>query len=89
LAGAADSVELSGREGGRQRIAPRDRSLEAVEKQIVAMGVARYKVLLVDAKTKKEQLREWSAAELRRSVAWLKRMNARGHDVFVAPAGQH
>ena len=53
------------------------------------MGVARCKVKLVDVKNRKEQLREWSATELVCSVAWLKRMNARGYDVFVAPAGQH
>lgn len=53
------------------------------------MGVTRYQIMLIDAKNKQEQLREWSAAELMRSVAWLKRMNARGHDVLIAPAGQH
>ncbi len=53
------------------------------------MGAERYKVMLIDAKSKKKQWREWSAAELARSVAWLKRMNARGNDVFVAPAGQN
>ena len=89
LAGTADSVELSGREGSRRRTAAHDRSLEAVQRQIAAMGAERYKVMLIDAKNKKKQWREWSAAELVRSVAWLKRMNARGHEVFIAPAGQH
>ena len=88
LAGAADSIELPGREGGRRRAATRDRSLEAVQRQVAAMGAARYKVMLVDAK-RKTLWREWGEAELVRSVAWLKRMNARGHDVFVAPAGDH
>lgn len=88
LAGTAESGELPGREGSRRRTAARDRSLEAVQRQIAAMGAERYKVLLVDAR-RKTLLREWSAAELVGSVAWLKRMNARGHDVFVAPAGQH
>jgi hypothetical protein len=32
---------------------------------------------------------ERGRAQLVRSVAWLKRMNARGRDVFVAPACQH
>jgi len=89
LAGTADSDEPLGREGGRGRTATRDRSLEAVQKQIAAMGVEQYRVMLVDAKNDQKQWREWSAAELVRSVAWLKRMNARGHDVLVAPAGQH
>jgi hypothetical protein len=69
LAGAAESIELPGPESGRRRAAPRDRSLEAVQRQIAAMGVARYKVMLVDAKHKKKQMREWSAAELLRGVA--------------------
>lgn len=42
LAGTADSVKLSGREGSRGRTAARDRCLEAVQRQIAAMGAARY-----------------------------------------------
>jgi hypothetical protein len=53
------------------------------------MSCARYEVVLIDVKRKKEQRREWTAADLARSVPWLKRMNARGHDVLVAPAGEH
>jgi hypothetical protein len=89
LAGTADCSELPGPESVGRRAAPRDRSLEAIQRQIGAMGAARYKVVLVDSRNKKEQSREWSAAELVRSVAWLKRMNARGHDVSIAPAGEH
>lgn len=33
--------------------------------------------------------REWSRAELEQSVAWLKRMNAKGNDVYIRPAGDH
>jgi hypothetical protein len=33
--------------------------------------------------------REWSHAELTRSLPWLKRMNARGNDIYVRPAGEH
>ena len=33
--------------------------------------------------------RDWSAAELENSVAWLKRMNARGADVHIRPIGEH
>jgi hypothetical protein len=53
------------------------------------MGVARFEVLLQDPKTKQELKREWTKPELLKSIAWLKRMNARGHEVFIRPAGQH
>lgn len=33
--------------------------------------------------------RDWSPAELEQSVAWLKRMNAKGVDVRVRPIGEH
>ena len=34
-------------------------------------------------------VRTWSRAELQHSLAWLKRMNARGSDIHVRPAGEH
>jgi len=89
LAGTADRGELPGREGSGRRVAPRDRTLEAIRRQVALMGVSRYEIVLIDAKCKKEQRREWSVVELARSVAWLKRMNARGNDVFVRPVGEH
>jgi hypothetical protein len=33
--------------------------------------------------------REWSHAELVHGIPWLKRMNARGSDIYVRPAGEH
>jgi hypothetical protein len=33
--------------------------------------------------------RRWSREQLKKSVSWLKRMNALGHDVHVRPAGGH
>ncbi|SIR91892.1 RepB DNA-primase [Janthinobacterium sp. TND4EL3] len=33
--------------------------------------------------------REWSRAEVEQSTAWLKRMNAKGNDVYIRPAGEH
>jgi hypothetical protein len=53
------------------------------------MGAARFEVLLQDPKTKQELKREWTRPELLKSIAWLKRMNARGNEVFIRPAGQH
>ena len=68
MTGTADSGELRGPEDGGRRTAARDGSPEAVQRQIAAMGTARYKVMLVDVKNRKEQLREWRAAALLRSV---------------------
>ena len=69
--------------------ARRDRSLEAVRRQIAAMGVPRFEVGIRDAKTGKMMNREWGRAEIERAVPWLKRMNAMGNDVYIRPAGEH
>jgi hypothetical protein len=89
LGSAADRTEPSGREGGSREPAGRDRSREAIERQIEAMGVERLDVLLRDARTGATIKREWSRAEMLRSVAWLKRMNARGNNIYVKPNGEH
>jgi hypothetical protein len=51
--------------------------------------VARVEVALREAQSGAVVKRSWSAQELEQSVAWLKRMNARGHDVFIRPEGEH
>jgi RepB DNA-primase from phage plasmid/Relaxase/Mobilisation nuclease domain len=89
LAGPAHGAQPPGREGGRRLPEARDRSLEAVQRQIGAMGMERFEVLLRDAASGKTTKREWHKAELLKSVAWLKRMNARGNDVHIRPAGEH
>jgi hypothetical protein len=53
------------------------------------MGVERFDVLLRDATSGGTIKREWTKAEMLRSVAWLKRMNARGNNVYVRPSGAH
>jgi hypothetical protein len=53
------------------------------------MGVERFEVLVRDQANGQELKREWSKPELLKSIAWLKRMNARGSEVLVRPAGQH
>nr|WP_237491089.1 DNA-primase RepB domain-containing protein [Malikia spinosa] len=42
-----------------------------------------------EAKTGQTMHRAWSRADLVQSAAWLKRMNAQGHDVYIRPAGEH
>jgi hypothetical protein len=85
LAGTADRGESPGGGAGGGVPAARDRSLEAVKAQIGAMGAGRYEVVIVNAKTGRHAKREWSAAELLKGVAWLKRMNAQGGDIYLRP----
>ena len=87
LAGAADRPEPAGRQGGgRVPQTGRDRSLEAVQRQVAALGAAGFDV---EIRGRKETLsRRWSPAELEGSLAWLKRMNARGAGVFLRPSGE-
>ncbi len=89
LAGTADRAESSGRAGGSGVPAARDRSLEAVQRQIGAMGVDRFEVLVHDARSGRSEKRTWNKAEVLKSVPWLKRANAKGSDVYIAPAGEH
>lgn len=89
LAGTADRGQSPGRGAGGgasdRAAAARDRSLEAVEAQIGAMGAGRYEVVIVNAKTQRQTKRDWSAAELLKGVTWLKRMNAQGGDIYLRP----
>lgn len=91
LGGAAEVArDHAGPEGGgRPPQARRDRSLEAVQRQVKALGVARLEVALRQGPGGELVKRSWSAQELEQSVAWLKRMNAQGHDVFIRPEGGH
>ena len=49
----------------------------------------RFEVGIRDAKTGQMMNREWNRAELEKAVPWLKRMNAKGNDVYIRPAGEH
>jgi hypothetical protein len=90
LAGTAQGAEHAGRAGGSGvPETRRDRSLEAIQSQVTALGVPRFEIGIRDAKTGKMMERNWSRAELEQSVAWLKRMNAKGNDVYIRPAGEH
>jgi hypothetical protein len=53
------------------------------------MDVPRFEVGIREAKTGKMMNRKWSRAEVEQSTAWLKRMNAKGNDVYIRPAGEH
>lgn len=87
LAGAAHGAESPGRQGGGGYAAPRDRTREAVQRQIAALGADRYEVVIIHAKMGQQTKREWNAVELMAGVQWLKRLNARGGDILVRPLG--
>ena len=90
LAGTADRTEPNGRaSGSRVPEARHDRTLEALQRQITALDVPRFEVGIREAKTGQMMNREWSRAEVAQSTAWLKRMNAKGNDVYIRPAGEH
>ena len=90
LAETAHNTEQSGRgSGSGVSEARRDRSFEAIQKQIKALDVPRFEVGIREAKTGQMMNREWSRAEVEQSAAWLKRMNAKGNDVYIRPAGEH
>ena len=90
LAGPADGAELAGPgDDGRARETGPDRSLAALRRHTAALGVEGFAIALRDAETGQELHRTWDQAELEHSVGWLKRMNARGHDVSIQPAGEH
>lgn len=56
---------------------------------MTAMGSERFVVTLVDAKQGKREQWHWHAADVIKSIAWLKRMNARGYDVLIRPDDEH
>jgi len=90
LSEAADRDKSLGSEGssGLPR-ARRDRSLEAVQKQIAALSVNRFEIGIRDAQNGRMMNREWSAADVVQSLPWLKRMNAKGNHIYIRPAGEH
>jgi hypothetical protein len=62
------------------------RTAAAVTRQLAAMGCRKFEVGIRDQVTGKMMNRQWSRAEIEKSVPWLKRMNARGNDIYVRPA---
>ncbi len=63
-----------------------DRTFKAVEKQIEALGVDKFDILLTDKNNQKIH-KTWHKFEFRKGIAWLKRMNARGYSVEIKPHG--
>lgn len=90
LSGTADSEEPTRPESGSAvPEARRDRSAEAVERQISALGGDRFEVGIREAATGKMMHRQWHREEIAQAIPWLKRMNARGNDIYIRPVGDH
>jgi hypothetical protein len=85
LAGPALGEEPARSASGSGIPAPRDRSREAVERQISALRIDRIRVLLQNPATGTIHVRRWKTIELMKGIAWLKRMNARGNNILVQP----
>jgi hypothetical protein len=70
-----------------------DKTLEAVTKQIHAMGCEVFEVgLFKPTATGKEPVmlpRTWDAEALLRSVSWLKHQNRDGRNIYIRPSGEH
>ncbi len=69
--------------------AVRDRTTQAVQRQLQAFGVDRVDLGIRDGQQGKMMQRLWTPEEVVQNVGWLKRMNAQGNDIYVKPAGEH
>ena len=88
LVGSADDREPAGPEGaGRVPATGPDRSRAALRRQTEALGVAGFEIEIQGGGQTLQ--RAWTSAELEKGVGWLKRLNARGHDIAIRPAGEH
>ena len=91
LAGTdAECSEHAGSTGSRQFSETRhDRSLEAIRRQVEALGSSHFDIEIREVRSGQVIRRLWTRPQLEQSTKWLKRMNARGNDIFIRPAGDH
>ena len=64
-----------------------DRTYLAVRRQLQAMNCHAHEVGIRDRQGRM-MTRTWTSAEVLKSVAWLKRENAKGADIYIRPAGE-
>ncbi len=64
-----------------------DRTGAAVRAQLAGMACALYEVGLLDRARDAMLDRVWDAARVEASIAWLKRQNAGGDDIYIRPRG--
>jgi hypothetical protein len=74
----------------------KNRTLQAVEQQIAAMGCEVYEIGLYKPHTPGSDSREpemlprtWDRAILLKSVPWLRYQNSQGRNIYIRPKGEH
>jgi len=79
--------------GERTSPSPTDRTIQAVRRQVAAMGSDVFEIGLFkpDAGVHEAVMvpRVWDADTLIRSVAWLRHQNRDGRNIYVRPRGEH
>lgn len=89
--GDAAAADRAGREAGSGATQTRrDRSLEAVQRQVKAMGLESFEVAVIDPKTQQSVMSFNSTPNtVQYLMPTLKRENARGKEIFLKPTGNH
>ena len=86
--GAAPATDHPGRPGGSRPAQARpDRTAEAVQGQVQALGCKAFEVGIRDQATGRMMNRTMTQDEITKALPQLKRMNARGSDIYIRPAG--
>jgi hypothetical protein len=74
----------------------KNRTLQAVEQQIAAMGCEVYEIGLYkphalgsDSREPEMLPRTWDRATLLKSVPWLRYQNSQGRNIYIRPKGEH
>jgi hypothetical protein len=63
-----------------------DITLLQVRRHVRALGVSRFDVLALDARTGRQELRTgWTLEQLERALGWLRHQNARGAEILIRP----
>lgn len=63
-----------------------DRTVQAVRRHLDALGVDALEIGIKNFATGQMMNRQWTRAELEQSIAWLKRLNAKGENIYVRPS---
>ena len=63
-----------------------DRTVQAIERQLKGMGCTAYELHIQDREGQ-VLMRTWSSENILQSIAWLKRQNAKGADIYIRPVG--
>ena len=86
--GAAAATDHHGRPGGgRPAQARPDRTAAAVQAQVEALSCRAFEIGIRDQVTGRMMNRTMDQDDINRNLAWLKRMNAKGNDIYIRPAG--